>query len=77
MNYIAAMRSILQLDEKIYQEIHVAGKAATFCMVNVLICGLLYGFFVMHFIESMVQDAAARKPCRQPRSSCTESEPLS
>ena len=59
MNYIAAMRSILQLDEKIYHDVHVAGKAATFCMVNVLVCGLLYGFFVMHFIGSMVQDTVA------------------
>ncbi len=59
MNYIAAMRSILQLDEKIYQAIHAAGKAGTFCMINVLVAGLLYGFFVLRFIESMVGDADA------------------
>ena len=57
MRYVAAMRSILQLDENIYPAIHSAGRAVTFCMINVVIFGILHAFSALYFIESLFHDA--------------------
>jgi hypothetical protein len=62
MYYFAAMRAILQLDENVYQSIHAAGRAVTFCMINVSIFGVLHAFSALYFIESLFRDSNAAIP---------------
>jgi hypothetical protein len=59
MSYFAAMQSILKLDEQAYQAVHAAGRAVTFCLINVLVFGLLHALSALHFMGSMLQEGAA------------------
>lgn len=56
MTYTSAMRSVLFLGENIYEDIHTAGRAKRFCMLNVLVFGLLHALFAIHFSTALFPD---------------------
>lgn len=52
MNYTSAMVAILQLDQGIYPAVHHAGKAVNYCMINILVFGLLHSMSALYFAEA-------------------------
>jgi hypothetical protein len=58
MSYFAAMRAVLQLDEKVYPAIHESGRAVTFCLINILGFGALHAVTALYYIEAMFREAA-------------------
>jgi len=51
MNYVDAMKAVLQLDEAIYTRIMHSGKGVRYCAVNVLAVGMLHALFSLQFSE--------------------------
>lgn len=49
MDFFAATKRILLLEEEVYSHIFREGKVLRFCFVNLLLFGLFYGLFAMLF----------------------------
>lgn len=51
MNYFNAMWHVLRIDEEIYKDISARGLAFRYSTTNMLILGILYGFFSLYFVD--------------------------
>jgi hypothetical protein len=51
MNYFSAMWHVLKIDEEIYKDISARGLAFRYSTTNMLILGILYGFFSLYFVD--------------------------
>ncbi len=57
MNYASAMQSVLRLDETIYPAILASEQTTRYCMVNVLVFGVLHAVFSLSFSDALMIDA--------------------
>lgn len=62
MSYPADMRAVLQFDEPVYSSIMARGKSVRYCVINVLIFGLLHAAFSLHFSAAFLQESGVLQP---------------
>ena len=62
MNYALAMQSVLRLDETIYPAIMQSSRTARYCMLNVLIFGLLHALFSLMLSPALLAEGQIAAP---------------
>lgn len=54
MNYASAVQAVLKLDETVYPAITAEKRTVRYCVINVLVFGILHAFFSLHFSEAVL-----------------------
>lgn len=62
MNYASAVQAVLKLDETVYPAIMAEKRTGRYCVINVLVFGILHALFSLHFSEALLAAGQSSGP---------------